>query len=150
MWHCIFAKTSASVPHPISAVSLKWMRRLHFLTHWEMLVWTQPSNLYPPLIFSLCLSFSSLCLSSSDHLPPVFPSMLINRLLMKAWVQRHANRERGREGRWDREEFWSFVKTCPLVCLFACLLLWCESLNELPARTTTQHLLLGFLPFMFH
>lgn len=108
-----------------------------------------------PYSFPLSLSPPSIS-SPLIRLPPVFPSLLISRLLMKARVQRRTERQRrerlrGRGGseRHEREEFWTnclFVKTCPLVCLFACLLLWCESLNELPARTTTQHLLLGF-PF---
>lgn len=119
------------------------------------IVWMYSDSYPPSYYFSSCLSF---CLSPSIsppliHLPPVFPSLLISRLLMKALVQRHTHTEmeRGRGGteRYEREEFWTnclFVKTCPAVCLFACLLLWCESLNELPARTTTQRLLFGF-PF---
>ena len=103
---------------------------------------------------SLCFCLSPLPLSLS--LSPAHPSTPrvpkpVNQQIVNEGPSSKTQRERGRGGTewWDREEFWTnclFVKTCPPVCLFACLLLWCESLNELPARTTTQRLLFGF-PF---
>lgn len=82
---------------------------------------------------------------------PKFPSLLISRLLMKDRVQsRDSGKDRKNRHRVMRKGgVWTnclFVKTCPPVCLFACYLLWCESLTGLSMRTTTQQLL-HRLPF---
>lgn len=91
------------------------------------------SNSYPPLILSpyVCLfvSPSSLYLSSSDPSTPCVPKPVNQQIVNEGLSSKtECERERGSGSaeRQDREEFWTnclFVKTCPHVCLFACLLL---------------------------
>lgn len=87
------------MPHLISVVSVK-MKEKAALCPDSARCWSEhgPCNMHPPrILIPFVFLFSSLYPSSSDHLPPVFPGMLINRLLMKARVQRRTNRESAAE-----------------------------------------------------
>lgn len=115
-------------------------------------IWVQSTAfLWPYCNFHPSFSCVSIC-SPLIRLPPMFPGLLISRLLMNTRVQRHWKKKGGKMAQsWEMQggvldQLSVCQKTCPPVCLSACLLLWSESLNELPAWTTTQRPLFG-LPF---
>lgn len=151
---CIVSKLAPLLRQPQSPHWNEWAVCVY--SQGATLVAEHTLNLCPPLVLSLHLSYSTPSISAPlIHLPPVFPSLLISRLLMKAVVQRR--RERGIEG--EKAQSGKIGRSFgPTVCLskhvhpsVSLLVFSSDVIPSVSSPQGPQHSAcsLGFL-FMFH